>query len=335
MFQPHDRRPRPASGGLLATLLVALGLLLGLSVGSAQAGKLSWLDEVVQQAIKEAEAGGKAAARVEEHAASRAGGRLLVNSADESLQAVARRSDDLSRALGRRLDQPAEAALDLRFQRVIGGDAAMARTFSTLQPAEKRLVVEMSETAQRLATRYPGQAQPMIRALGVDGLTAVRAYGDDVAEVIVKEGPESINVLRRTGRAGWSFFTNTVLPNKGKLAAAGVLGLFLANPEKFVDTAGQATQYAAEQFARAGIQLASAVGGGAAQGLGQAITDSLGLTNATLTRFVGIAAALVAATGAVLVLVGLPLRFLLWPFTLPLKLIRGRAPRRTTHATKA
>ena len=46
-----------------------------------------------------------------------------------------------------------------------------------------------------------------------------------------------------------------------------MLAAFLANPEKFVDYAGQATEYAVREFAKAGIQLASAVGGGAARGL--------------------------------------------------------------------
>ena len=40
----------------------------------------------------------------------------------------------------------------------------------------------------------------MVRRLGPDGLTAIRVLGDDVAEVVVKEGPESLNVLRKTGK---------------------------------------------------------------------------------------------------------------------------------------
>ena len=114
----------------------------------------------------------------------------------------------------------------------------------------------MGETAQLLARRYPGEAETMVRRLGTEGLSAVRVFGDDVAEVLVKEGPESLGVLRKTGRGGWSFFTHEVLPHKKKLAAAGVLAAFLANPDKFVDYAGQATEYAVREFARAGIQLA-------------------------------------------------------------------------------
>ena len=38
---------------------------------------------------------------------------------------------------------------------------------------------------------------------GLKGLSAVRVFGDDVAEVLVKEGPESLSVLRKAGRGGW------------------------------------------------------------------------------------------------------------------------------------
>jgi hypothetical protein len=309
-------------------LLLAAGMLAPAS--TATAGKLSWLDEVVQQAVKEAESGGKAAVRVERRAGARAAGRLFAGEADEGLEAVARRSDDLARAAGK-LDQPAETALRTRFGRIVGQDPELARSFSTLAPAEKRLVVEMGETAQRLARRYPGQAEPMIRRLGVEGMSAVRVYGDDVAEVIAKEGPESIGVLRKTGRAGWAFFNEKVLPNKGKLAAAGVLGLFLANPEKFVDTAGRATQYAVEQFAKAGIQLAGAVTGGAAKGLENALGATLaryGLDSA-LARRVGMVLAGLVALGAVMVLIGLPIRWMLKPFTWPVRVLArglGRRP---------
>ena len=104
----------------------------------------------------------------------------------------------------------------------------------------------------------------MVRRLG-PGLIAVRVFGDDVAEVLVKEGPESLSVLRKAGRGGLVVLHETVLPNKKKLAAAGVLAAFLANPEKFVDYAGRATEFAVREFAKAGIQLASAAGLGRAR----------------------------------------------------------------------
>ena len=171
----------------------------------------------------------------------RAAGRLFLSGgADEGLEQLLRRSDELARA-GQRFEQPSEALLKARFSRLLKHDPQVLKTFEALAPAEKRLVVELGETAQVLTRRYPSNAEAMVRRLGPEGLSAVRVFGDDVAEVLVKEGPESLSVLRKAGRGGWSFFTKQVLPHKKKLAAAGVLAVFLADPEKFVDFAGQAT----------------------------------------------------------------------------------------------
>jgi hypothetical protein len=283
-----------------------LAILLALPV-PAQASKLSWLDEVVQEIVVEAKAGGKATAR--------GTGRLFVHEAEDGLEIAAKRSEDLAR-IGRRVDQPSEALLQARFSRLLRHDPEAVRTFGTLAPAERRLVVEMGETAQRLARRYPDQAETMIRRLGTEGLSAVRVFGDDVAETLVKEGPESLGVLRKTGRGGWAFFTHQVLPHKKKLAAAGVLAAFLANPEKFVDYAGQATEYAVREFARAGVQLAGAVGGGAARGLESAVSETLarhGLDFAAM-RYLGMAVAGLVVVFATMVLLGIPIRWVFRPF---------------------
>ncbi len=297
--------------------LVLLGLVATSS--PARAGSVSWLDDVVRQVVRDAERGSKVEAR--------SVGRLFAHQADESLESLARRSDDLARA-GGKLDEPAEAVLRTRFNRLVQPDPEMARTFARLTPVEKRLVVEMSETAQRLARRYPGQADTMIRKLGVEGMSAVRAYGDDVAEVIIHEGPQSISVLRKTGRPGWSFFTNSVLPHKKKLIAAGVFALYLANPDKFVDTAGRATQYAVEQFANAGIQLAGAVGSGARAGVESAVGGLLaawGVDSGPL-RWLVMALAIFSAMLALLVLLGLPIRWALRPVTWPVRMLWKRKP---------
>ena len=299
---------------------IAPALLLGLALAlpnQAKAGRLAWLDEVVQQAVREAEAGAKTT--------TRATGRLFAREADEGLDVLVRRSDDLAR-LARNADEPAEAALRSRFARVVGRDAELTRTFATLAPAEKRLVVEMGEAAGRLASRYPGQAEPMIRRLGTEGLAAVRVYGDDVAEVLVKEGPEGLGVLRKTGRPGWKFYTESVLKHKQKLAAAGVLALFLADPDRFVDTAGRVTQYAVDQFARAGVRLAGAVTGGAARGLESAIGQTLasyGIDSA-LARKGGMVAAGLVAFGALLVILGLPVAWIFRPLSWPIRWLRRR-----------
>jgi hypothetical protein len=304
---------------------VVISLVTALApLQSAQAGKLSWLDEIVQEVVVEAKATSRVAAGAEA-TATRGAGRLFAHEADEGLEIVARRYDDLAR-VGRRVDQPSEALLRTKFARLLPHDPEAARTFSALAPAEKRLVVEMGETAQRLARRYPDQAETMIRRLGTEGLSAVRVYGDDVAEVLAKEGPESLGVLRKTGRGGWKFFTDTVLPHKKKLLAAGVLGAFLANPDKFVDYAGRATEFAVREFAKAGVQLVSAVGGGAARGFESSIGQALATygLDAPLLRQIGMAGAGLVVVLAVMVILGLPIRWLFRPLTWPLRFVLNR-----------
>ncbi len=329
--------PRLANRLVVTRAAVVAAVALALLPAPAKAqGRVGWLDEVVQQAVRDARAearvGARAATRAAEEATP-AGRRLFAREADAGLEALARRSDDLARAAGRPVDAAAgpaaEAALEVRFARLVKADPDAARTFRSLAPAERRLVVELGETARRLARRHPDGAEPLIRSLGVDGLSAVRAYGDDVAEVVAKEGPEAVDVLRKTGRPGWKFYTSTVLAHKKKLAAAGVLALFLADPDKFVDSAGRATEFAVQQFARAGIQLAGSMGDGAARGMEGAIGEALasyGL-NSLVVRKIGMVGAGLIALFATLVLLGLPvgwaLRPVLWPIRLA-KLAFGR-----------
>jgi hypothetical protein len=303
-----------AAGGIV------LALLMLLQPGVVRAGKLSWLDDVVQEVLIEAKAGGKQLVRGGDGARTeiRGAGRLfLTHDADETLEHLVRRSEELSH-VGRRVERPTEALLQARFTRLLKQDPQALRTFAALEPAEKRLVVELGETAQQLAKRYPREAEMMVRRLGPEGLTAVRVFGDDVALVLVKEGPESLSVLRKAGRGGWSFFTRQVLPNKKKLAAAGVLAAFLANPEKFVDYAGQATEFAVREFAKAGIQIAGALGGGAARGLETSIGQTLAAygLDFPVFRSIGIALAAVVAILSLLVIVGLPVRWIFRPFAL-------------------
>ena len=313
------------NSGRLTPKIAALGVLFSVFLAapaSARAGKASWLDDVLRRVVRQAETEGKAVVRAADGPGSRSLGRLLAHDAEEGLEGLAKHSDELART-ARRLDQPAETALKTRFGRLVREEPELARQFAALAPAERRLVVEMGETAQRLARRYPGQAEPMIRKLGAEGMSAVHAYGDDVAEVLVKEGAEGVDVLRKTGRGGWKFYTESVLRHKKKLAAAGVLALFLANPEQFVDSAGQVTEYAVKQFAKAGIRLAEAVGGGAARGLDSALGDSLasyGL-NSYFLRRAGMVGAGLAALLAAMILLGLPVRWIARPFTWPFRMV--------------
>ncbi len=319
MFQLSHHRP-----GRIAAICLSLFAALALP-RDLQAGSLSWLDEVVQSVMSEARAGGRSVAKNGEEAGARVTGRLFVHEADEGLEVVARRYEDLAQA-GRRLEEPSETLLRSKFTRLLPHDSEAARVFGTLKPAEKRLVVEMGETAQRLARRYPDQAETMIRRLGTEGLSAVRVYGDDIAEVLVKEGPESLGVLRKTGRGGWRFFTEQVLPHKKKLLAAGVLAAFMANPDQFVDYAGRATEYAVREFAKAGVQLAGAIGGGASNGIESAIAQTLaarGLDFLPL-RYLGMFLAGLVVILAAMVVLGLPITWFIRPLTWPMRFFAGK-----------
>jgi hypothetical protein len=335
--QPSQDRKRTEPLRTVAVTGRILLVLVFLAIaGPARAGKLSWLDDVVREVIAETRAGGKALARGSGSEVARVelrgAGRLFVShDAEEGLEQLVRRSDELARA-GRRIEHPSEALLQNRFSRLLGSDPQAVRSFTALEPAEKRLMVELGETARRLAQHYPEEAETMIRRLGPDGLTAVRVFGDDVAEVMIKEGPESLNVLRKTGKGGWSFFTQHVLPHKKKLAAAGILAAFLANPDKFVDYAGQATEFAAREFAKAGITLATTVGGGVARGLESSIGQALAAhgLDLPLFRYLGMGLASLIAVGSLMVIIGLPLRWVLWPLTWPIRLIM-ESNRRTSE----
>ncbi len=301
---------------------LALGLAVVLMMltqsGSVQAGKLSWLDDVVRNVIVEAKSGAKGVVRGGNgtRAEVRSAGRLfIVHDADESLERLVRRSEELARS-ARKVEPATEALLEARFSRLLKRDPQAIRTFTSLNPAEKRLVVELGEAAQQLARRYPHEAETMVRHLGPDGLTAIRVFGDDVAEVLAREGPESLGILRRVGRGGWEFFTREVLPHKKKLVAAGIFAAFLANPEEFVDYAGQATEFAVREFAKAGIQLASAIGGGATRGIQSSMDQTLagyGIHGPAL-RYFGIGLSILVVVLSLIVIVGLPVRWLFRPF---------------------
>ena len=83
-----NRRPVMLIAAGLAVLAVSLGL-----PKPARAGKLAWLDEVVHEVVKEAEASGKTLARGADEVSvvARGSERLFVHEGEESLEIV--RSD--------------------------------------------------------------------------------------------------------------------------------------------------------------------------------------------------------------------------------------------------
>ena len=321
---------RRQTAGRVRPILSSIALLAVTVVTPALAGgRVAWLDEILRKVVREAEAETRVEGKLTaKETANSAGalmrdGRLLVRESDAGLETLMRRSEALARTAPTAAT-PTEAILASRFASLMRRDPEAARVFAKLAPAERKLVVEVGETAQRLARRYPSEAEAMIRSLGAEGLAATRVFGDEVAPILAREGPESLSVLRKTGREGWSFFTREVLPHKKKLAAAGVLAAFYANPELFVDYAGRATEFAAREFAKAGVALAVAAGAGVSQGIGtsaSALLNSYGLNN-TVFRYILTGVATLAAILAALVLLGLPVRFLTRPILWPLRLLR-------------
>ena len=109
---------------ILGTLAATLAATLAVP-SSAMAGKLSWLDDIVRQVVRDTRAEGRAGARTLE----RSSGRLLVREADESLETLARRSDDLAR-IARRGEAPTEALLESRFDRLVRHEPEAAQRLS-------------------------------------------------------------------------------------------------------------------------------------------------------------------------------------------------------------
>ena len=229
--------------GMTVAVLLALSLLA--MPAPAQAGKLSWLDDVVREVIAEARAGSKSVVKGGQ------GARVELRSAG-TFRAARRRGgpgaacSPVRRAGAGRpagsstLARPCSRAGSLAFWAAIPMPSGRSRPSS--RPRSGWWWSWVRPLA-RLAAAYHG-GRDHGSTTGSRGLSAVHVFGDDVAEVMVKEGPESLNVLRKTGRGGWSFFRGQVLPHKKKLLAAGVLAAFLADPDRFVDYTGQATEFA-------------------------------------------------------------------------------------------
>ena len=101
-----------------------------------------------------------------------------------------------------------------------------------------------------------------------------------------------------------------------------MLAAFLADPDRFVDYAGRATEYAVREFSRAGVEIA----GGATRGLEASISKMLGAhgLDFAVIRYLGMGLAGVVVLFATMILLGLPVRWALQPVLWPLRLVLGR-----------
>ena len=121
----------------------------------------------------------------------------------------------------------------------------------------------------------PGRGLRVVSLLDVDGLYLAKVYGDEVVEATARLGDRRfLKVVRRTGEHGVEFFRKWIKPHWKKWAGTAALTAFLAEPDAFIDAAGNLTEHASEQFTRLGIKVASAPFTGVATGIIESFKES-------------------------------------------------------------
>ena len=229
-----------------------------------------------------------------------------------------RRSEELAKA-GRRFDQPSEALLKPGFR----GCSNRIRRFCERSRHSRRprsgLVVELGETAQTLARRYPANAEAMVRRLGPEGLSAVRVFGDDVAEVLVKEGPESMSVLRKAGARRLVVLHEYGLTQQEEAGRRGRAGGVPGQPREVrrLRRPGHRVRRPRVRQGRHSACLGRRAGRSprAREFDRQKPWPSYGL-NFPVLRWLGMGLAAIVAAGALMIVLGLPVRWLLRPFAM-------------------
>ena len=225
------------------------------------AGKVAWLDEVVQEVLDRGPSRGQVGPR------RRGDGR------DEgrrpAVRPRGRRGARNPRPNGRttwpasahRAESPSDAILQSRFNRLLSPEARDGPDLLRAQVGrEEGRRRDGRGRAVNSPASYPNQAEAMVRKLGTEGLAAVRVYGDDVAEVVVKDGPDVLGVLRKTGRGGLDRSSrNTVLPNKKQARRRRRPRRLPGRPRQVRRHRRQGHRVRRPEFAKAGVQIASAV----------------------------------------------------------------------------
>ena len=226
----------------------------------AHAGKLSWLDEVVQEVIAEARAGGQDAGHGRSTATAGRGPRRRA-----AVRWRTRPTRGWSSSSAGPTTWPGPAGGSSSRPRRCSRRGSPGSCGTTPRPSAPSRPCAGREAAGRRDGRDRPAARPPLSRRGRDDGPPARApRGSRPSASSATTWPRSSSrkgprawacSARPAGGAGRSS-PEQVLPHKKKLAAAGVLAAFLADPDKFVDYAGQATEYAVREFARAGIQLA-------------------------------------------------------------------------------
>ena len=100
-----------------------VALILGLSLSTANAGSLSWLDDMILASVR------KADPKLSTAQTTRLFAKEASELGEDGLGVLARRSQEFSRT-ARRLDEPADALVEARFQKLVAGDPNFARDFA-------------------------------------------------------------------------------------------------------------------------------------------------------------------------------------------------------------
>ena len=302
--------------------------------GVVQAGKLSWLDDLVQDVIVEAKAGGKGLVRGGDGARTeipRAGRLFLTHDADEGLEHLVRR---VRRAGPRRPSG-----------RAAGRGPAPGPVFSTAQARPADLAAPSRRSSRPrsgwssswarppsiLARRYPARSRdhgPPARPRRLDrrpGLRRRRGRGPGQGRA---REPRA-SCARRAAAVGRSSPSRSC-PTRRSWPPRACWPPSWPTPRSSSTTPARPPSSPSSEFAKAGIQLASAVAGGAARGLEARSASTLaayGLDFPVL-RYLGMGLAGLVVVLSLMVIVGLPIRWMFRPFGWGLPAIDRRTPHR-------
>ena len=237
---------------------------------------------------------------------TRAGADLVRQAAEVGLRAP--RPLDVRRFEGadigpmRRPPRIDEGAL-LRFLR--GADENLARAVENADPALRRTTLEALAGARAIERAIP--ANPMRRAEivergGVDLLRAAAQPVDGLGDALIlldgsiRAGRLPDTAFARFGQAldaqGDAFaivWREHIAPNWEVVVAGGLVVAFLAEPERFIDTAGRLTSHAVAAFSELGIEVGASIAEGVLRGTWRSVErrleQSLGWTLLALAMF--------------------------------------------------
>jgi len=155
-----------------------------------------------------------------------------------------------------------------RFQDLTDDD--MLRTaFRTVEdPWQRRLIVEVSESATDILRRNGDDGATILRNMDKEGLVFHRMLPESrhTIEAMFKDSADAKTLLRKTGNHGAEFYEKYVRPHKKKWVAAGLFTAFFANPEYWINETGQLTEHAITKLAELGVSVAEGAARGTARG---------------------------------------------------------------------